>query len=49
MAFKTKAERYAYVKGLKKGQCGGKPYGKKKKSSNSKNNTRNCEIVIDIT
>ena len=31
MAFKTKKERYAYVKGIKKGQRGGKPYGKKKK------------------
>ena len=29
MAFKTKKERYAYVKGIKKGQRGGKLYGKK--------------------
>ena len=31
MAFKSKKERYAYVKGIKKGMRGGKPYGKKKK------------------
>ena len=31
MAFKTKKEKYAYVKGIKKGMRGGKPYGKKKK------------------
>ena len=30
MAFKTKRERYAYVKGIKKGMRGSKPYGKKK-------------------
>ena len=30
MAFKTKREKYAYVKGIKKGMNGGKPYGKKK-------------------
>ena len=35
MAFKTKVEKYAYVKGLKKGQSGGKPYGEKKKLSKS--------------
>ena len=30
MAFKTKREKYAYVKGIKKDMNGGKPYGKKK-------------------
>ena len=32
MAFRSKKEKYAYVKGIKKGQRGGKPWGKKKKS-----------------
>lgn len=36
MAFKTKKERYAYVKGIKKGMRGGKTYGKKKKSRKKK-------------
>lgn len=31
MAFRTKKERYAYVKGIKKGMRGGKPYGKRRK------------------
>lgn len=29
--FKTKRENYAYVQGIKKGNRGGKPYGKKAK------------------
>ena len=35
MAFKTEKERYAYVKGIKKGMRGGKTYGKKKKPRKS--------------
>ena len=31
MAFKTKREKYAYVKGIKKGQHGGKVWKKRKK------------------
>lgn len=31
MAFKSKREKYAYVKGIKKGMNGGKPYAKLKK------------------
>ena len=31
MAFRTKRERYAYVKGIRKGMNGGKPYGRRKK------------------
>ena len=34
MAFKTKKEKYAYVKGIKKGMRGGKPYRKRKKGYN---------------
>ena len=40
MAFKSKREKYAYVKGIKKGQRGGKPFGQKKpvkKNSRSAN------------
>lgn len=36
MAFKTKRERYAYVKGIRKGMSGGKPYGRKKKRRKSR-------------
>ena len=31
MAFKSKREKHAYVKGIKKGMKGGKPYGRRKK------------------
>lgn len=31
MAFKTKREKYAYFKGIKKGMKGGKPYSSKNK------------------
>ena len=40
MAFKTKAEKYAYVKGIKKGRRGGKPYGKKKKTAKRSRSSR---------
>ena len=33
--FKTKKEKYAYVQGIKKGNRGGKPWGKQNKSKNS--------------
>lgn len=33
MAFKTKNERYAYVRGLKAGAKGKKPFGHKKSQS----------------
>ena len=43
--FKTKKERYAYVQGIKKGNKGGKPWGKqnqrsKKKKSSTYNTPR---------
>ena len=34
--FKSKKERYAYVQGIKKGNKGGKPWGKQNKGSNKK-------------
>ena len=37
--FKTKREKYAYVQGIKKGNRGGKPYGKKKQNG-KKNSVR---------
>ncbi|MBE6630898.1 MAG: hypothetical protein E7624_08640 [Ruminococcaceae bacterium] len=40
MAFKTKKEKYAYVKGIKKGMRGGRPYGKKKKPRERSSKTK---------
>lgn len=34
--FKSKKERYAYVQGIKKGNKGGKPWGKSNKNRNQK-------------
>ena len=39
MAFKSKREKYAYVKGIKKGMNGGKPYGRKKAQSKGSKTT----------
>ena len=36
MAFGSKKEKYAYVKGIKKGMRGGKPWSKKKKPRKKK-------------
>ena len=37
--FKTKREKYAYVQGIKKGNRGGKPWGRKPKQQNGKKKT----------
>ena len=39
MAFKTKREKYAYVKGIKKGMNGGKPFGKGEPHQQSRDQT----------
>ena len=40
--FKSKKEKYAYVQGIKKGNRGGKPFGKKKtRKNNNKHGSNN--------